>query len=122
MKGYERRGLLRFEICEYLSNTLWNGFLKQDSVCYAVKRFITFQSWHEIENPGYPMYQLLPSSLDITRQFMEHRPPGFPNIAIYQAWTDERQSPLTLRRPWPLRSVYTNELLVHPKLQQLRDV
>ena len=33
VKGYERRGLLRFEICEYLSNTLWNGFLKQDSVC-----------------------------------------------------------------------------------------
>jgi len=120
VRGYERRGLLRLEIDEGLYG-MWDGFIDLDSVCYAVERFITFQSRIAIDNPDYPMHQLLPGTFKVHRRFKEHRPPGCMDVYIPYTWTYEYQSPLTCMRPRPFRSPYTNELLVHPYFMSLES-
>ena len=86
-KGYESRGLLRLEIEESL--TLGGNYLKVDCVCYAVKRFIDFQSRFNVMNPDYPMYQLLQGSFQVSRRFYEHCPPGCMDVYIPYTWTYE---------------------------------
>jgi len=74
-------------------------------------------------NPDYPMYQLLQGSFGVSRRFYEHRPPGcIKNVYNPYSWTYEYQSPLTYMRPRPLRSLYTDELLVHPYFTSLEKL
>lgn len=116
VKGYERRGLLRLEIDE---NGVFSHLMEQrlglDDVVRAIDDFVLFQQ-RPPANPDYPMWQLLPEYFGYSRGFRESCPPGYtlPRFLMPYGWTYEKQDTLCRIRPRPLRSEYTNELLVHP--------
>jgi len=85
-------------------------------VSEAIYAFITFQG-REPYNPDYPMHQFVPEHLQVSRGFREHCPPGFMHRRLLYTWTYERQNPLFMM-PRPLKSEYTQELLVHPHFLQ----
>jgi len=86
-------------------------------VSEAIYAFITFQG-RQPYNPDYPMHQFVPEHLQVTRCFREHCPPGFVRRRLPYTWTYEHQNPLSYMRARPLKSEYTQELLVHPSFLQ----
>lgn len=114
VSGYERREGVMLEVDEVPSYAHYYKYSWQLlQVSQAIDAFITFES-EAPYNPDYPMYQLVPDDLEVSRSFREHCPPGAVRRMLPYMWTFERYDPRDYMRQRPLISEYTNELLVHP--------
>ena len=113
--GFERRGDMRLEIDESCSRYEYQHhyWKKLEHVSQAIDGFITFKARLPYY-PDYPMPQFLPTHFEVLRCFREHCPPGYrlPGIQAPFGWL--RNGDRLNLRSRPLRSQYTNELLVHP--------